>query len=635
MNVTSRRVIALVISVFTALPGVLVAAEPGGSLKYLNNNKWTQEERETFYHRSEGPWYMPYSWFQSLETPDSKADAIKLFGTPETFRRYGLIVDPSTNSNGLPVGFVLNKDSVPKFGLTCAGCHTGMIEYRGQAFLIDGGAPLADLKRFLRDAFKMLGVTRQNKAALPDGTTISDEQKFIRFAQKVLNKENPPQEEIDALGQAVDTVLDKVQKIAIEEEKKKIYPLVWGYGRLDAFGRGGNTLLTPLSPDNFWPASAPVSFPSLWGAYDYMWVQWNGSINQPMARNISQAITGSQRMDYADPADPYKSNIDVVTLHELEQLMRKLKPPRWPQARFEKADDNKAFQIDPAMAAKGKLLFQEKERCVTCHVPSYSKPNQYKKKFLDLKVIPLNVIGTDPAHVTKFGDRQVKTGMLEPLIGKATIRAKEFMKIATAEIRNKKYVEQKVEKDKYDEMDGFRENEWDAEKCDPTKDGKGKVCWQGYIARPLAGVWATPPFLHNGSVPNLDQLLSPLSERSTCFYVGHHEFDPKHVGYVLKECQGPAPADASDERAYYDDNGFKFVTSISGNLNTGHEFSNNGKGKFKRSFTCEERMAIIEYLKTCDLQDPQDGTPRDRTWWEKHKNEPPKLCPDEHVATAK
>ncbi|MDQ6732647.1 MAG: hypothetical protein M3Z35_00810, partial [Nitrospirota bacterium] len=169
MDVNIRRVIALIIGALAALPGVLAASESGGSLKYLNNNKWTQEERETFYHRSEGPWYMPYPWFQSLETPDSKADAIKLFGTPETFRRYGLIVDPSTNSNGLPVGFVVSKDPVPKFGLTCAGCHTGMMEYGGQAFLIDGGAPLADLKRFIGDAFKTLGATLQ------------DEQKFTRF----------------------------------------------------------------------------------------------------------------------------------------------------------------------------------------------------------------------------------------------------------------------------------------------------------------------------------------------------------------------------------------------------------------------------------------------------------------------
>lgn len=48
---------------------------------------------------------------------------------------------------------------------------------------------------------------------------------------------------------------------------------------------------------------------------------------------------------------------------------------------------------------------------------------------------------------------------------------------------------------------------------------------RAYKARPLDGVWATPPFLHNGSVPNLFQLLSPAAERSPQFYVGTFEFD--------------------------------------------------------------------------------------------------------------
>ena len=55
---------------------------------------------------------------------------------------------------------------------------------------------------------------------------------------------------------------------------------------------------------------------------------------------------------------------------------------------------------------------------------------------------------------------------------------------------------------------------------------------QGYKPRPLEGVWATPPFLHNGSIPNLYELLSPAYERSRSFFVGRREFDPVKVGYV-------------------------------------------------------------------------------------------------------
>src|SRR5690606_18198960 len=51
-----------------------------------------------------------------------------------------------------------------------------------------------------------------------------------------------------------------------------------------------------------------------------------------------------------------------------------------------------------------------------------------------------------------------------------------------------------------------------------------------YKTQPLAGVWATAPYLHNGSVPNLYELLLPPEQRSVKFWVGNREFDPKHVG---------------------------------------------------------------------------------------------------------
>jgi hypothetical protein len=50
-----------------------------------------------------------------------------------------------------------------------------------------------------------------------------------------------------------------------------------------------------------------------------------------------------------------------------------------------------------------------------------------------------------------------------------------------------------------------------------------------YKAGPREGVWATAPFLHNGSVPNLYEMLIPAKERTKQFYVGR-EFDPIKVG---------------------------------------------------------------------------------------------------------
>ncbi len=83
----------------------------------------------------------------------------------------------------------------------------------------------------------------------------------------------------------------------------------------------------------------------------------------------------------------------------------------------------------------------------------------------------------------------------------------------------------------------------------------------GYKPRPLEGVWATAPFLHNGSVPTLYQMLLPPAKRDAKFFVGRREYDPVHVGFVTK------PDDDGD------DDGFWLDTSIPGNHNTGHAFA--------------------------------------------------------------
>ncbi|MET0514488.1 MAG: hypothetical protein ABW047_04050, partial [Nitrospiraceae bacterium] len=124
-----------------------------------------------------------------------------------------------------------------------------------------------------------------------------------------------------------------------------------------------------------------------------------------------------------------------------------------------------------------------------------------------------------------------------------------------------------------------------------------------FIARPHVAVWATAPYLHNGSVPNLYELLSPVKERHTCFYLSPNmEFDPQKVGFVIGECNGsPTFRDPLG--------GFEVKTQLPGNGNRGHEFRNSRKcamtdkedGILGCEIPHEKRLAIIEYLKTCDL----------------------------------
>jgi hypothetical protein len=85
-------------------------------------------------------------------------------------------------------------------------------------------------------------------------------------------------------------------------------------------------------------------------------------------------------------------------------------------------------------------------------------------------------------------------------------------------------------------------------------------------------------------VPSLYELLSPVEERSKTFFTGNLEFDPVNVGYEKGPFQG----------------GFLFEARLPGNSNAGHEYRDGptGNGVIGAKLTPEQRMELIEYLKT-------------------------------------
>ena len=119
-----------------------------------------------------------------------------------------------------------------------------------------------------------------------------------------------------------------------------------------------------------------------------------------------------------------------------------------------------------------------------------------------------------------------------------------------------------------------------------------------YRARPLNGVWATAPYLHNGSVPSLYWMLRPAAERPRQFCLGARDFDPQQVG--LRVVAGEA------QRCKKGETLFSAVaadgTTIHGNSNLGHSLEGTpGPGKpgvIGRLLTDDERYDLIEYLKT-------------------------------------
>jgi hypothetical protein len=128
-----------------------------------------------------------------------------------------------------------------------------------------------------------------------------------------------------------------------------------------------------------------------------------------------------------------------------------------------------------------------------------------------------------------------------------------------------------------------------------------------YKMRPLNGVWATPPFIHNGAVPNIYALLSPVSERPKTFYLGRREYDPVCMGYQITASAAPEDnldlrclGSKTDPEAGRFTGGFKLDTALRGNRNTGHEFNDGplANGVVGRKLTPDERRALIEFLKT-------------------------------------
>jgi len=586
---------------------------------------WTEDEREKYYQTSQGTLIIPYSWFFALEQPPT----LKIFG-PLTIDNRNMVSDPGFlsryrmlpdlrvehNPDRLPVGItkaVIPDKDVAALGLghkewlsyTCAACHTAQMIYRGMGIRVDGGTGLWNFTQFntlLANSFI---------------ATNTIPTKFKRFADRVLQREGMQIDDAhrDAVKQELNAFLNStLVKNGIQAIFQGTYPTAEGYGRMDALGRGANGQFNQLDPRNVLTANAPVSIPPVWFTHDFDWVQSPALINQPLGRNLTESwgVNATVDLTNPDPAKRYASTQSLYKLVWLETLVSLLDSPRWPAGVL--------GAINRESANRGKVLYEDKVfenalepsreelwpnpnrthkgLCARCHAPTLTPAGEYAegKRFIQLPMYKLNVIGTDPGDAANFAARTVHTGPLKDLLfdGKDQVGIGVALTNTTNEILKKKFSDLKIPPSEQPELSGYRPNEFRAPPA--------------YPARPLAGYWSTAPFLHNGSVPNLYQLLSPVTERDRAFYVGNPEFDPTKVGYSTAKF----------------DNGFRFATrrslagalsnwfvtlfqghptfsrDIAGNSNVGHEFRDAPKGTpgvIGPALSPQDRMDIIEYMK--------------------------------------
>ncbi|WP_323156011.1 di-heme-cytochrome C peroxidase [Pseudomonas alvandae] len=575
-------VIVAVVLYYVANPR-LPAYTPVEQVHYLD--QWSASERQTYYFTPQGTQVkgLRYDWFTALELPFSQ----QRFASPEYLARFGFLVDPAQkatpdNPGNLPVGFTRHQNagsSEQYLDITCAACHTGELHFKGQAIRIDGGSA----QHVLPSTVPTLRGGSFGQAMVASlASTYYNPWKFERFARQVLGKDYDARHE--ALRKAFKVSLDTFLRTAWNDTHRGLYPTQEGPGRTDAFGRIANASFgDAISAENYRVANAPVDYPQLWEIWTFDWVQWNGSAQQPMARNVGEALGVGATLNFFDAQGKplqgdarYPSSVRVRDLNKIEETLQLLKPPAWPEALL--------GSIDKPLAAKGRALFAE--NCAGCHVPKVVQGPD--RPVQQLHMLPVQVIGTDPGTANNIADHRFNLTSLqwdpaelakldvqlhptptEPL-DLSQVSVAKGLAYVTAFVENRAYRDAGVTPVERPALDGFG-----------LPIGVREL--RAYKARPLAGVWATPPFLHNGSVPTIYQLLSPQDERATTFYKGTFEYDPRHLGYRTEAFA----------------NGFLFDTKITGNHNSGHEFraGERGNGVIGRLLQPQERWALLEYLK--------------------------------------
>ena len=174
------------------------------------------------------------------------------------------------------------------------------------------------------------------------------------------------------------------------------------------------------------------------------------------------------------------------------------------------------FPVDTALAAAGQPIYRE--HCADCHDPGRPRTN---------KPIPIDEIGTDGQRMDTWTQ-------------------------AAADEANRRVKALGINRP--DLVKNF-----------------------GYQSPPLDGLWLRAPYLHNGSVPNLRELLEPEGKRRKVFYRGYDVYDPVNIGFETS---------STDAERF----GCKLDTSKRGNGNTGHNYGT--------TLEQSEKQALLEYLKT-------------------------------------
>lgn len=369
--------------------------------------------------------------------------------------------------------------------------------------------------------------------------------------------------------------------------------------------------------------NAPVSYPFLWGTAHSDYVQWNGIASNasagPIGRNVGEVMGVFGTLDWTanepgffdiDIAGlisgqskkakviDFQSSVDLTNLHRLEGKLGTLKSPAWPEEIL--------GSIDTTLAVEGERIYAE--YCASCH--EVVDPNNWDRLIV-AQMSGLDVVKTDPAMAENsvmykgasgnfkhtYQTQDVGKLVIEEIAPAAVILTSATRGVVGTPDHDKSKLRSTLDW-VYVMASSFFKNHIEASvkngNYTPDTTAGPFNSLVAYKARPLNGIWATAPYLHNGSVPTLYDLLLPAKRdgdtedgeyRPDEFMVGSREYDVKKVGYLSEGYEG-----------------FRFLTDRRGNFNTGHEYAAGitagVNGEVLPALTKEERWALVEFMKT-------------------------------------
>jgi len=403
---------------------------------------------------------------------------------------------------------------------------------------------------------------------------------------------------------------------------------------------------------NFARHDAPVSFPPIWSTPWFNWAQYDNSVRNPLVRNAGEALGVNAKINltaHANEKQPlYKSSVELLNIYWFERMLAGPAPldgkkfggllaPKWTDAAG-KFPGDAAWNVNPDLVNEGRGLYQK--HCIECHRgpvadakfdeewpnDSFWRPENWSvldgKPELKVVQMPVEVMGTDRQQSRVLIERRVNLpaslglrpsehlnsrGQCNLPISEAPTASHDTLSasfvLALMAVVDKSITQWFKDKPSHAhleaEMRGPRPNCQNAlvfrnvrpvGAPETTRAEMSAV--NHYRARPLDGVWATAPYLHNGSVPTLQDMLIPQDKRPKEFCVGSRQFDPVKVGLATKDGE-PCGAWTS------------FDTRQLGNSNAGHSFEGTETNPKKLpngivgpELKKRERDALVEYLKT-------------------------------------